>query len=64
MRIFISQKSIKAFVIVILIVVGMGFGLMVYLSQNQSNVSRVSAPHYQGSTNQKMISFTFNVDWG
>lgn len=41
-----------------------GFGYVVYLSQNHAGVSGVSSPHYQGSTNQKMVSLTFNVDWG
>jgi probable sporulation protein (polysaccharide deacetylase family) len=47
-----------------ILVVVMGLGYMVYLNQNQPDASDVSSPHYQGSTNQKMVSLTFNVDWG
>lgn len=62
--IFFPRKSIKVVLIAFLLIVVLGLGYVVYLSQNQPSASRASAPHYQGSTNQKMVSFTFNVDWG
>ncbi|MGE5544481.1 MAG: polysaccharide deacetylase family protein, partial [Bacillota bacterium] len=61
---FLPLRLIRMVVLVSILVAVTGFGYVVYLSQNQSGVSGVSSPHYQGSTNQKMVSLTFNVDWG
>lgn len=62
--VFLPQKLIRVLVACFILVVAIGLGYVVYLTQNQSKVSGVSSPHYQGSTNQKMVSLTFNVDWG
>lgn len=62
--IFLPSRLIKVLLASFILVTVIGFGYVVYLNQNQPEVSRASSPHYQGSTNQKMVSLTFNVDWG
>lgn len=61
---FFPHRKIKLVLIGLLLILVSLLGYVVYLEQNQSQASRTSAAHYQGSTNQKMIALTFNVDWG
>ena len=61
---FLPLRLFAALVVSFILVMVAGFGYVVYLSQQQPEVSGVSSPYYQGTTNKKMVSLTFNVDWG
>jgi len=62
--VFLPLRLLRILVTAFILTAIAGFGYMVYLGEQQPEVSRVASPHYQGSTNQKMVSLTFNVDWG
>ncbi len=62
--VFLPLRFVAALLVSFVLLAAAGGGYMVYLSRQQPEVSRVSSPYYQGITNKKMVSLTFNVDWG
>ncbi len=62
--VILPRRLIKVLAASCILVAVMGLGYMLYQGQNGPRVSEAGSPHYQGSTNQKMVSLTFNVDWG
>ncbi|NLV16929.1 MAG: polysaccharide deacetylase family protein [Syntrophomonadaceae bacterium] len=65
MRIFyLSKRRLKLILLISLTVMALGIGYALVIACNIASTAEVAGPYYQGSTNKKMVSFTFNVDWG
>jgi len=62
--VFVPLRFFAVLLVSLVLVTVGGVGYMVNMSRQQPEVSGVSSPYYQGTTNMKMVSLTFNVDWG
>lgn len=65
MRIFyLPKRNLKLILLISLTIMALGIGYALISAGNIVTTTQVSGAYYQGSTDKKMVSFTFNVDWG
>ncbi|MGE5404157.1 MAG: polysaccharide deacetylase family protein [Candidatus Saccharibacteria bacterium] len=65
MRVFyLSRDMLKTLVIGLLLLLAALVAIGLYNNQETFVVTKANSPYYQGTTDQKNIAYTFNVDWG